>query len=384
MSGIRIFQESFKYLTNVVRYTLKEISREKLLRIFETLINVRKEQENGIKRAIIVDGQGRSLQSLLLMEDSLEHNGFNIILPVSNANLRPWKQGDVFIFNTGSGSGSPLKHAQAAKEKGLHVIGMSYNPEMENKFENVMILRRNEQRNKKLAPQGTEFEIASAIIGVCLAYSVKDTVEESLREFERSSSQIVKLYEATYDYLEEEVESLMAFLKLVSDYVPANNHSKFYFLGVGRNEIVNRIAAIRYGHLHKDPDCDLMVIYEGHWDLRTKDDLAVILSGSGATSQTLNFANQAFISGMRIFGVTSFPESDLGNFTRRVDGCLVLPGREDFVSRFNTSVNQRHNSFPSFELNCYITFDALLAQLAHNFDISEADMKASHRPKVLE
>lgn len=384
MSGIRIFQESFKYLTDRVRYTIKELSRDKLLRIFETLIMVRTEQEKGINRAIIVDGQGRSLQSLLLMEDSLEHNGFNIILPVSNANLRPWQKGDVFIFNTGSGSGSPLKHAQAAKETGLHVIGMTYNPEMEKEFENVLVLRRNEQRDKKLAPLGTEFEIASAIIGVCLAYSVKDTAAESLKEFEHISSQIIKLYEATYDYLEEEVESLMAFLKLVTEFVPAKNRSKFYFLGVGRNEIINRIAAIRYGHLHKEPDCDLTVIYEGHWDLRTKDDLAIILSGSGATSQTLNFANQAFISGMRIFGVTSFADSDLGSFTRRVDGCLVLPGREDFVSMYNQPVHKRHNYFPAFELNCYITFDALLAQLAHNFEISEADMKASHRPKVLE
>lgn len=384
MSGIRVFQESFKYLTNCVRYTIKELSREKLLRIFEVLIQARDDQEKGINRAIIVDGQGRSLQSLLLTEDCLEHNGFNIILPVQNANLRPWQKGDIFIFNTGSGSGSPLAHARAAKENGLKVIGMTYNQELEQEFDNVLVLRKNDHRNKRLAPLGTEFEIASAIIGVCLGYSVKYNAEASLKEFEASTSQIIRLFEATYDYLEEEIESLMGFIKLVSEFIPKDNKSKVYFLGVGRNEIINRIAAIRYGHLHKDPDCDLTVIYEGHWDLRKENDLAIILSGSGATSQTLNFANQAFISGMRIFGVTSFRDSDLGNFTRRVDGCLVLPGREDFVSMYNQPVHQRRNYFPAFELNCYITFDALLAQVAYNRDISEADMKASHRPKVLE
>ncbi|MCF2139404.1 MAG: hypothetical protein K9W44_05045 [Candidatus Lokiarchaeota archaeon] len=384
MSGIHIFQKSFKYLTNHVRYTIENLNHSKLLRIFEILIQTRKDQENGQAKMIMVDGQGRSLQSLLLTEDCLEHNGFNIILPVSNANLRPWQPGDVFIFNTGSGSGSPLAHARAAKKIGLQVFGMSYNPEMEKEFENVLILRRNENRNKQLAPLGTEFEISSAIIGVCLAYSVKDTPEESLIEFNKSTEKILKLYDATYDYLEEEVESIMSFINLVSKYIPASNRKKVYFLGVGRNEIINRIAAIRYGHLHKDPDSDLTVIYEGHWDLRQRGDLAIILSGSGATSQTLTFANQAFISGMHIFGVTSFHESDLAQFTRRVDGCLVLPGREDFVSMYNQPVHRRHNYFPAFELNCYITFDALLAQIAYNFDIAEVDMKASHRPKVLE
>ena len=84
---------------------------------------------------VIVDGKGRSLQSMLLMEDSLEHNGFHIILPASNANLRPWGDGDVFIFNTGSGSGSTMVHARAAKTDGLQVIGMTYNPEVLKEFE---------------------------------------------------------------------------------------------------------------------------------------------------------------------------------------------------------------------------------------------------------
>jgi hypothetical protein len=44
----------------------------------------------------------------------------------------------------------------------------------------------------------------------------------------------------------------------------------------------------------------------------------------------------------------------------------------------------RSNYLPLFELNCYLTLDALLAQIASNHGISEEDMKRSHRPKILE
>ncbi len=381
MTGINIFQDSFRYLMNCVKRSVEMLDRERLASIFKVLIKARDNNKN-----VIVDGKGRSLQSMLLMEDCLEHNGFHIILPASNANLRPWQDGDVFIFNTGSGTGSTIDHAKAAKIDNLEVIGMTYNPELPNEFNNVLVLDTSQEktRNKELAPLGTEFELASAVIGVSIAYSLKDTVELSMKEFDHSTNKIIKTYDATYDYLETEIESLMAFIGLISEYAESENYRKVYFLGVGRNEIINRVAAIRYGHLCKPPKSDLHVIYEGHWDLRKPGDLAILMSGSGATSQTIDFGLQAFISGMKVFGITSFEESSLGKFTSRVNGCLVLPGREDFFSMYNDPVDERHNYLPAFELNCYICLDALLAQIAHNFEISEKDMKRCHRSKVLE
>ena len=133
MTGINIFQDAFRYLTDGVKRSVNSLDRERLTKIFEELIKARDAGKN-----VIVDGKGRSLQSMLLMEDSLEHNGFDIILPASNANLRPWSEGDVFIFNSGSGSGSTLKHAFAAKEDKLVVLGMTYNADLKNDFENVL------------------------------------------------------------------------------------------------------------------------------------------------------------------------------------------------------------------------------------------------------
>ncbi|OLS14345.1 MAG: hypothetical protein RBG13Loki_1994 [Promethearchaeota archaeon CR_4] len=379
MNGLKVFFDAYKYLSNCVKESLKGLDREKLKAIFAILIEAR-----NAGASIIVDGQGRSLESILLAEECLEHNGFPIILPTKNANLRPWKKGDVFIVNTGSGTGSPLTHAEAAQKDGLHVIFMSYNAKLPETFPNTLVLEGSKNRNSLFAPLGTEFELTSAVTGVCVGHSVASTPEESLKAFEVAVQEILKLYEKSYEFYEKSMDNLKAFTDLISSYIPTNSGHKVYFRGVGGDEIVNNVAAIRYGHLHKEPNKDLRVIYEGHWELRTDGDLAILTSGSGSTDQTLDYAMQAFISGMKIFGITSFEDSDLGRFCKRVNGCLIVPGRQEAYSMYNRPTRLRSNFLPLFELNCYLTLDSLLAQIASDHGISEDDMKRSHRPKVLE
>ncbi len=386
MAGLKIFFNAFKYLTQCVEDSLKFIDKERLRTIFSILIETRRN-----KNKIIVDGQGRSLQSMLILEDCLEHNGFPIILPANNANLRPWKRGDIFFFNSGSGSGSTLKHAQLAEKDGLIVLGMTYNNEIHEEFqtpsEGILYLKPS-SGNSIFAPLGTEFELTSAVIGSTIGYSISETPEIALSKFEKSTQGIVELYKKTYDYLQDNMDSLMKFAGLVSEYIPVENTKKIYFCGVGRDAIINQVAAIRYGHLQKMSgdiiEKDLRVIYEGHWDLREAGDLAIITSGSGSTSQTLDYALQGFIHGMKIFGITSFEDSDLGRFTKRVNGCLVIPGRDDGKSYFNMPSKRRVSYLPKFELNCYITLDSILSLIAAEHGITEKDMSQSHRMKILE
>lgn len=377
MSGLNLFFSAFKYLTDCVRDSINALDQERLGNLFSVLIEAR-------NHSIIVDGMGRSLQSLLLVEDCLEHNGFPIILPASNACLRPWKPKDLFFFNSGSASGSPIIHAQHAKKDGLRVIGMTYNPGILDEFPDVLVLAPSKSKNALYAPLGTEFELTSAVVGSCLGYSVRDTVEESLKEFQETTTKIVNRFDTTHDYFQENLEMLMDFIQIITEYLTAPVKRSVYFRGVGRDQIVNQVAAIRYGHLRKDPDKDLHVIYESHWDLRKEGDLIIVTSGSGSTTQTMDYAMQAFISGMRVFGITSFANSDLGRFTKRVDGNLIVPGREDPFSMYNVIHMERKHYLPEFELNVYLTLDALLAQIAANNGITEEDMRRSHRLKYLE
>ncbi len=377
MSGLNIFFSTWKYLTDCVRDSINALNQDKLKNLFSLLIE-------GRKHAIIVDGMGRSLQSIMLVEDCMEHNGFSIILPASNACLRPWKRNDIFFFNSGSGSGSPITHAQHAKEDGLRVIGMTYNANLLKEFPDVLVMAPSENKNPLYSPLGTEFELTSAVVGTCLGYSVRDTVEESIDDFRKATGQIVSLYDSTCKYFEENLEMLMDFIGIITEYLTAPVKRNVFFRGVGRDQIVNQVAAIRYGHLRKEPDKDLHVIYESHWDLRKEGDLIIVTSGSGSTTQTMDYAMQAFVSGMRVFGITSFANSDLGRFTKRVDGNLIVPGRKDPFSMYNVIQTERKHYLPEFELNVYLTLDALLAQIASNNGITEDDMRRSHRLKYLE
>jgi D-arabinose 5-phosphate isomerase GutQ len=377
MSGLNIFFSAWKYLTNCVRDSINALDQERLKNFFSILIE-------GRKHGIIVDGMGRSLQSIMLVEDCMEHNGFPIILPASNAALRPWNRNDIFFFNSGSASGSPITHAQFAKKDGLRVIGMTYNATIINEFPDVIVLAPSKSKNSLYAPLGTEFELTSAVVGTCLGYSVRDTVKESIEDFQEATQQIVNRFDNTRLYFEENLEMLMDFIGIITEYLTAPVKKNVYFRGVGRDQIVNQVAAIRYGHLRKEPDKDLHVIYESHWDLRKEGDLIIVTSGSGSTTQTMDYAMQAFVSGMRVFGITSFANSDLGRFTKRVDGNLIVPGRKDPFSMYNVIHTERKMFLPEFELNVYLTLDALLAQIASNNGITEDDMRRSHRLKYLE
>ena len=364
---------------NAAEISLKNLDKNKLYNTFDILIK-------GKNKMIVVDGQGRSLESLLLAEDCLEHNGFPIILPSTNANLRPCVAEDILFVNTGSAKGSIKKHAEEAYKIGMRIIGMTTNQEFADQYPDLMLIPLNKEKNSIYAPLGTEFEFCTAIIGSLIGYSIADTPEKSVQNFDSNMKIIIDLLRTTYQkYHEEDSQrNFLKFKELIQDYLPKANTKKIYFRGVGRDMIVSRVAAIRYGHLHKEPELDLRVIYEGHWDLREKEDLIILISGSGSTSQTMNYALQAFISGANIFGLTSFKDSDLGKFCARNNGCIEVLGRKHLFSMYNIAPEKRLAYLPEFELNTYITLDALLAQIAYDNKITEKDMELSHRQKIFE
>ncbi len=374
------FKDAYKYLVRRIENSLKSINKSTMQNCLEILDNGKQ-----VKR-VTIDGAGRSLQSALLLANELENLYGIRVNQVENANLRPLREGDIFIVNSRSGKGKATEDAEFALKKGLNVIYITGNPKLEEKFENVILIKGDINHEIKYAPLGTEFEQASAVLCSCMGYAYNKS--DKIKVFDDSCSNVMRGLYSNLQELEKQEKPINSFTSLINDFLETNNESVVYFKGVGINEIISRVIAIRYGHLHKKGLKNLHVVYEGHWKSRRKDDLAVLISGSGETDQILKYAQQAGDVGMRLFTITSFKESSLARtnkWYRKYQGNLIIKGRPEMVSYYNKSIHKvTKRFFPQFELNTYITLDALLALIAKDNDITEEDMKKTHRDKELE
>ncbi|MBD3253840.1 MAG: SIS domain-containing protein [Candidatus Lokiarchaeota archaeon] len=379
-SHYSFFRKAYEYMVTRIENSLQNLDMTVMERCLNQLYQGR------LDKRVTVCGAGRSLQSVLLLGNELENVYGVRVNQVSNANLRPLKAGDFFIVNSHSGSRKVLKHAKFACSRGLNVIFITGNENLLDEFENVILIKDHLDCNKEFAPLGTEFEQASAVLCSCMGFAYNQT--DKLKTFNEGYYNAITGLTKNLKLLEEQEEFLLKFVDLIEEYLDIENNNVVYFKGVGINEIISRVIAIRYGHLHKNNLKDLRVVYEGHWRSRKTDDLAIFLSGSGETDQTIKYARQAGDIGMKLFTITSFKESSLASmntFYKNSYGNLIIEGRPEMISYFNKSLrNVDIKFFPQFELNTYVTLDSLLALIAKRNDITEEDMKKTHRDRELE
>lgn len=376
---IDFLKETYQYLVRRIETALNNLDLETV----EDCLNILKE---GIKdKRVTVDGAGRSLQSALLLARELENTYGIRINCVNNANLRPLRSGDIFLANSRSGSGKIIDDAEFAQKKGLQVIFITANKELKEKFDNVIYLKKNGHK-EIYAPLGTEFEQASATLCSCLAYAYDK--KEPLKTFKKACKNVIESFHSNLETLEQQNDTIGTFISLMNEYLRIETDGVVYFKGTGINEIIARVIAIRYGHLHKEGEKDLNVVYESHWRCRQSQDLAILLSGSGQTDQIVKDARQAGDVGLRIFAITSFGDSKLARTNRWYKhhaGNLIIEGRPEMISYYNKSIFDIASPFfPQFELNTYLTLDSLLALIAKQNNITEKDMKKTHRDKELE
>jgi D-arabinose 5-phosphate isomerase GutQ len=374
-------EEAYLYLVGRIESALKNVDREK---VYEFLHLLRESMQD---KRVTVDGSGRSLQSALLLTTQLEKSYGIRVNQVQNANLRPLREGDIFVANSNSAKPDSrvVNNINVAKEKGLHTIFITANENIVDQYDIVILLKK-DGHNKIYAPLGTEFEQASATLLSCIACSYdKKNPNEQYNSYCKS---VINGFKSNLERFQEQEDTINAFLTTIDEYIDINNDKVIYFKGSGINDIISRVIAIRYGHLHKESLRDLKVVYESHWRSRRPDDFAILLSGSGETEQMIKYARQAGDIGMKIFVITCFEDSTLARTTKwykNHSGTLLIEGRPEKISYFNKSLYHITSQFfPQFELNTYLTLDALLANIAERNRITEEDMKKTHRDKELE
>ncbi len=377
-------QKTYEYLVGKIKLSLSNVDKKEVYKFLDAL------REGMETKRVTVDGAGRSLQSVLLLVSQLENTYGIRANQVNNANLRPLRKGDIFVANSRSAKTEPeeakiVSHAKYAREKGLKVFFVTANDEILDIFDNVILIEK-EGYQKKYAPLGTGFEQATATLMSCIACSYNK--ENPKERFDALSKQVIEGYNNNLKTLLNQDDSLNAFCDVINEYLDINNGGVVYFKGMGINEIIAKVIAIRYGHLHKNDCNDLNVVYESHWRCRRSNDLGIFLSGSGQTTQMIKYLNQAKYIGMGTFVITCYEDSQLAMSNQHYKysrGNLFIKGRTIQHSYFNQALETIENPFfPQFELNTYLTLDALLALLAKNNDITEDDMKKTHRDKELE
>jgi len=377
-------QKTYEYLVSKIKKSLRNVNKQEVYKFLDAL-------KSGMdNKRVTVDGAGRSLQSVLLLVSQLENTYGIRVNQVNNANLRPLRKGDIFIANSRSAKVEPeeakiVSHAKFARQKGLDVFFITANEEIEDIFDNVILIKK-EGYNKEYAPLGTGFEQATATLMSCIACSYHK--ENPSETFDRLCKQVIEGYNQNLESLLEQDRALNAFIDTINEYLDIKNNGVVYFKGMGINDIIAKVIAIRYGHLHKNDCKDLNVVYESHWRCRRSNDLGIFLSGSGQTTQMVKYLNQAKSIGMNTFVITCYKESKLARSNQWYKNCrgnLIIKGRSIQYSYFNQALETIEEPFfPQFELNTYLTLDALLALIAKKHDITEKDMKKTHRDKELE
>ncbi|TXT67505.1 MAG: hypothetical protein BAJALOKI1v1_80038 [Promethearchaeota archaeon] len=375
-------ENSYLYLVGQIEKALNNVDCSKVSDFLDLL------KESMKNRRVTVDGSGRSLQSALLLATQLEKAYGIRVNQVQNANLRPLRAGDIFVANSFSAKPDSriVNNANVAKEKGLKTVFITANEAIEDDYDIVILLKK-DAHNEMYAPLGTEFEQASATLLSCIACSYDKTNPND--QYGYYCKNVIKEFDSNLACFKRQDKTISSFLTIIDEYLDINNEKVVYFKGTGINEIISRVIAIRYGHLHKEDLKDLKVVYESHWRCRRQEDFAVLLSGSGETEQMIKYARQAADIGMKLFVITCFEDSPLARANNKYYqnhvGNLVIGGRPERISYFNRSLYHITSLFfPQFELNTYITLDALLALIAKNNNITEEDMKKTHRDKELE
>jgi len=158
--------------------------------------------------------------------------------------------------------------------------------------------------------------------------------------------------------------------------------SSIFILGAGRSGLVAKAFAMRLMHL----GFRVYVVGETTTPAVKKDDLVIVISGSGETRSIVDLARIAKNEiGARIGAVTSTTASSLGKLSdvviviesKRTSANEVLRG--DYLERHIMGVYTRLTPMGTmFEITSLVLLDAIVAELMARTGASEEELKARH------
>jgi len=155
---------------------------------------------------------------------------------------------------------------------------------------------------------------------------------------------------------------------------------KIFVVGVGRSGFVGRAFAVRLMNL----GFNVYFLGETITPAATKDDLIIVISGSGTTKLAITASSAAREIGAKVIAITSYPDSQLG---KTADHIVFVGGRtkigwprkKDYLARQILGERETLSPLGSiFENNSMIFLDSLVVELMHRLGKTEEELRKLH------
>ena len=156
------------------------------------------------------------------------------------------------------------------------------------------------------------------------------------------------------------------------------NTKRIFIVGAGRSGLVAKAFGMRLMHL----GFTVYVVGEVITPAINKDDLLIIVSGSGQTLSPIVAARIAKEKGVKIVSVTSNPESEIGklsDFVVQIKGRRPEDVKRDYEARQLTGNHEPLTPLGTlFELSAMVFLDSIIDELMLRYKKSEDELKKLH------
>ena len=156
------------------------------------------------------------------------------------------------------------------------------------------------------------------------------------------------------------------------------NTKRIFIAGAGRSGLVAKAFGMRLMHL----GFTVYVIGEVITPAINKDDLLIIVSGSGQTLSVVVAARIAKKKGVKVVGITSNPDSDIGKIS---DVIVQIKGRRPDDAKRDYEARQligNHEPLTPlgtlFELSAMVFLDSIIDELMLRYQKSEDELRKLH------
>jgi len=156
------------------------------------------------------------------------------------------------------------------------------------------------------------------------------------------------------------------------------NTKRIFIVGAGRSGLVAKAFGMRLMHL----GFTVYVVGEVITPAINKDDLLIIVSGSGQTLSPIVAARIAKEKGVKIVSITSNPDSDIGKISEvvvQIKGRRPEDAKRDYEARQLLGNHEPLTPLGTlFELSAMVFLDSVIDELMLRYKKSEDELRKLH------